>query len=176
MRFVRHLPRRVRGAGAGITIRDGPRSVNGPGLTPDRAGQTFHTRHENIPSGASHMHVEIAVAQFRPAKGDRGSSLDRIERTFGRIKSLDPAPDVDNNMPMGGFALGTTPVVWTATDNSGNTATAMQMITIAPPAPGPLSLSAPAPVTMEADAPATMVMLGATRHIPLSFVDLDHAT
>ena len=74
---------------------------------------------------------------------------------------VDPAPDVDNNMPMGGFALGTTPVVWTATDNSGNTATGTQMITIAPPAPGPLTLSAPAPVTMEANAPATMVMLGA---------------
>lgn len=40
------------------------------------------------------MHVEIAVAQFRPSKGDLRSSLDRIEDAFGHIKSLDPPPQV----------------------------------------------------------------------------------
>ncbi len=40
------------------------------------------------------MHLEIAVAQFRPSKGDLGSSLDRLEDTFAAIKSLETAPDV----------------------------------------------------------------------------------
>ncbi len=40
------------------------------------------------------MHVEIAVAQFRPVKGNPAASLDRIEESFVRILERDPVPDV----------------------------------------------------------------------------------
>ncbi len=81
--------------------------------------------------------------------------------TASAVDLVDSTPNVANNMPPAGFPQGTTPVMWSATDASGNTATAMQMITIAPMAPGPLTLTAPAPVTSEATAPATAVNLGA---------------
>lgn len=42
---------------------------------------------------------------------------------------VDPNPLVTNNAPEG-FPLGTTPVVWTATDFSGNTASATQIISV----------------------------------------------
>ena len=40
------------------------------------------------------MHVEIAVAQFRPVKGNPEASLDRIEESFALILGQDPVPDV----------------------------------------------------------------------------------
>jgi NAD+ synthetase len=40
------------------------------------------------------MHVEIAVAQFRPVKGNPAASLDRIEESFTRILEGDSVPDV----------------------------------------------------------------------------------
>ena len=77
------------------------------------------------------------------------------------VDLVDASPSVANDMPAAGFPQGTTGVMWTATDASGNTATAMQMITIAPMAPGPLSLTAPGAITSEATAPASAVTLGA---------------
>ena len=73
----------------------------------------------------------------------------------------DTNPTVSNDMPANGFPLGTTPVTWTATDASGNSATAQQMITITTPSGGPLTLTAPGAITLEAAAPATMATLGA---------------
>ena len=40
------------------------------------------------------MHLEIAVAQFQPAKGDPEASLARIGEVFARCKASDPAPDL----------------------------------------------------------------------------------
>lgn len=74
---------------------------------------------------------------------------------------VDPAPQLSNNMPANGFPEGTTPVTWTATDNSGNTSSAMQMVTVTAPSAGPLTLTAPADISSEATGPQTMVMLGA---------------
>src|SRR5574337_1789204 len=45
---------------------------------------------------------------------------------------VDPHPTVTNNAPSGGFPVGTTTVTWTAKDGSGNTATALQTVTIIP--------------------------------------------
>ena len=42
----------------------------------------------------------------------------------------DPAAAVSNNAPAGGFAAGSTTVIWTATDASGNAATANQTVTV----------------------------------------------
>ena len=74
---------------------------------------------------------------------------------------VDPSPAVANDMPAAGFPVGTTAVVWTATDASGNVANSTQMITITAPSAGPLTLTAPGPITQEATAPATNVTLGA---------------
>jgi hypothetical protein len=73
---------------------------------------------------------------------------------------VDMSPAVDNDMPADGFPMGMTPVTWTATDASSNTATAMQMVNVAPPSSGPLAISAPGNVAQEATAPLSMVMLG----------------
>ena len=43
---------------------------------------------------------------------------------------VDPNPSVSNNAPAGGFPLGITTVVWTATDASGNSANDNQLVTI----------------------------------------------
>lgn len=73
---------------------------------------------------------------------------------------VDQAPQVSNNMPANGFPEGTTPVMWTAADSSGNTTNAMQMVTVSPPSSGPLTLTAPANILSEATAPQSNVMLG----------------
>jgi hypothetical protein len=44
--------------------------------------------------------------------------------------NADPAPVVTSNAPAAGFPIGTTTVTWTATDASGNKATALQNVTI----------------------------------------------
>ena len=43
---------------------------------------------------------------------------------------VDPAPTVSNNAPANGFPVGTTTVIWTAMDSSGNAATDTQLVTI----------------------------------------------
>ncbi len=73
---------------------------------------------------------------------------------------VDPNPVVSNDGPATGFPQGTTRVVWTATDASGNVAFATQMVTVLPMIPGGLSLTPPAAITMEATAPLTAVSLG----------------
>jgi len=64
------------------------------------------------------------------------------------VDLVDPNPAISNDSPANGFPPGTTRVTWTATDASGNTSFATQMITIAPVVPGSLTLTPPAPVTM----------------------------
>jgi len=72
---------------------------------------------------------------------------------------VDMSPGLTNDMPAGGFPMGTTPVMWTATDSSGNVATSMQSVTIAPPSSGPLTITAPSNVSQEATAPLSAVAL-----------------
>lgn len=74
---------------------------------------------------------------------------------------VDPSPAVANDMPAAGFPVGTTAVLWTATDASGNAANGTQMITVTAPSAGPLTLTAPGQITQEATAPASAVTLGA---------------
>ena len=77
------------------------------------------------------------------------------------IDLVDPTPAVSNDMPANGFPMGTTPVMWTAVDSSGNSATAMQMVTVTEPSSGPLTIAAPANISQEASAPLSSIMLGA---------------
>ncbi|MDH3747743.1 MAG: HYR domain-containing protein, partial [Gammaproteobacteria bacterium] len=74
---------------------------------------------------------------------------------------VDANPAITNDMPAAGFPMGTTAVMWTATDSSGNAGTAMQMVTVSAPSNGPLAITAPANVTQEATAPLSVIMLGA---------------
>lgn len=73
---------------------------------------------------------------------------------------VDSNPTISNDMPGAGFPMGTTPVMWTATDSSGNAGTGMQMVTVAAPSTGPLSITAPANVTQEATGAVSDVALG----------------
>jgi len=74
---------------------------------------------------------------------------------------VDGNPMIANDMPTAGFPMGVTAVTWTATDGSGNTATAAQMVTVTAPSSGPLAITAPANISQEATAPLSTVMLGA---------------
>ncbi len=40
------------------------------------------------------MLLRIAIAQFRPRKRDLDATLARVDELFGRVKALDPAPDL----------------------------------------------------------------------------------
>ena len=74
---------------------------------------------------------------------------------------VDSNPVITNDMPAAGFPMGTTAVLWTATDASNNVATATQMVTVAAPTGGALAITAPANITQEATAQLSVVMLGA---------------
>jgi hypothetical protein len=62
----------------------------------------------------------------------RGTHVDLGQPTVG--DACDAQPDVGNDAP-GVFLLGTTTVTWTATDESGNSASAMQFVAIVPGSP-----------------------------------------
>ena len=64
--------------------------------------------------------------------------------------AVDPNPTVTNNAPAAGFPVGTTVVTWTATDASGNSASATQLVTINPtiPAAGVWAEAADAEITL----------------------------
>ncbi len=75
--------------------------------------------------------------------------------------AVDSAPAMQNDAPAQGFPVGVTTVIWTATDASNNTSTAMQLVTINAMAPGSnLTITAPGNVQQEATGPATAVALG----------------
>ncbi|MEM8981895.1 MAG: HYR domain-containing protein [Pseudomonadota bacterium] len=73
---------------------------------------------------------------------------------------VDPNPTMTNDAPAAGYPMGMTVVTWSATDASGNAATAEQTVTITAPNAGPLTLTAPADVSAEATAPLTNPALG----------------
>jgi cyclophilin family peptidyl-prolyl cis-trans isomerase len=63
-----------------------------------------------------------------------------------------------NNAPANGFPVGTTSVVWTATDSAGNTATCTQSVKVR--LPGKPQITCPPDVTAVATGPLTPVTLG----------------
>lgn len=63
-----------------------------------------------------------------------------------------------NDAPAAGFLLGTTEVTWTAVDSSGNSATAIQLVTVEDTTPPELSV--PLDITIEATAVLTVVEIG----------------
>lgn len=113
----------------------------------------------------------VSVGDTTPPTIDKPADL-QVETT-GALTSVDigaatatdlvdTSPNLSNDMPAAGFPLGSTAVTWTATDASGNVATAVQMITVAQPSGGgPLTVTAPADVTVEASAALSAVTLGA---------------
>ncbi len=70
---------------------------------------------------------------------------------------IDPNPTVTNNAPTGGFPIGDNVVTWTATDNSGNSNNATQIVTIVS-APVKLAIidSYPNASTVEDKAPSNI--------------------
>ncbi len=72
---------------------------------------------------------------------------------------VDPDPAVTENSPASGFPTGETIVTWTATDASGNTSTASQIIRILAADSEPLTLTPPAQITMETETLLTILSL-----------------
>jgi len=59
------------------------------------------------------------------------SQLTHISLTAPKVvDDVDPTPTLTNDAPSNGFPLGTNAVTWTATDDAGNTATALQRVTL----------------------------------------------
>jgi len=59
------------------------------------------------------------------------SQLTHISLTTPKVvDDVDPTPTLTNDAPSNGFPLGTNAVTWTATDDAGNTATALQRVTL----------------------------------------------
>ena len=87
--------------------------------------------------------------------GGGNTTVDLGTPTFSDI--ADPSPTVSNNAPVSGFPVGTTTVVWTATDASGNSASDTQLVMINASA---FTVTAPPAVTTEATGPTTVVALG----------------
>jgi len=87
--------------------------------------------------------------------GGGNTMVDLGSPTFSDL--VDPNPLVSNNAPANGFAVGTTTVVWTATDFSGNSASDIQQVTINGSS---FTVTPPPAVTAEATGPRTMVTLG----------------
>jgi uncharacterized membrane protein YgcG len=80
--------------------------------------------------------------------------------------TVDATPTVTNNAPVGGFPRGTTIVIWTATDDAGNFASAEQRIVIEDKSP-PMII-APANIVAEATDFATPLSLGSPIVIDLA--------
>ncbi|MCB1761433.1 MAG: PKD domain-containing protein [Gammaproteobacteria bacterium] len=85
---------------------------------------------------------------------------------IGQASSDDGSPVV-NDAPADGFPLGTTEVIWSATDAAGNTGTAMQRITVVDTTP-PV-LSAPSDLTLQGD--QNIGMATATDIFPVEIVN-----
>jgi hypothetical protein len=71
---------------------------------------------------------DVTVEESDPT----GTTVDLGQPTVSDLR--DPNPVVTNNAPAK-FPLGATTVTWTATDASGNTATAQQKVTVVPGSP-----------------------------------------
>ena len=87
--------------------------------------------------------------------GGGDTMVDLGTPTFSDL--VDPNPTISNNAPANGFPVGTTTVVWTATDASGNSASDTQLVTINDSS---FTVTPPADVTIEATGPTTTVALG----------------
>ncbi len=76
--------------------------------------------------------LEDRMVPVRP--GARGTTVRLVEPTV--TDNLDPHPTLTNNAPST-FPMGQTTVTWTATDASGNTSTAEQVVTVTSQYPPP---------------------------------------
>ncbi|MCX6537428.1 MAG: HYR domain-containing protein [Acidobacteria bacterium] len=79
------------------------------------------------------------------ATGSTGTPVDIGQATA--TDNRDANPVVTNDAPTGGFPLGVTTVTWTATDASGNKATAVQLVTVKDTTPP--TITAPPDVTAQ---------------------------
>ena len=79
--------------------------------------------------------------------------------TVTATDNIDPNLTITNNIPQNGFPLGTTTITYTATDDSGNSSSSTQRVTIRDTTPP--TITAPTDITLEATGILTMLALGA---------------
>jgi len=117
----------------------------GPTCSP-ASGELFPIGNTTVNCVATHSGDELA-ASFTVSVNDStppaiqapqnvisnasGEVLTTVSLGFPIVSDIvDANPSVSNNAPSTGFPPGTTSVVWTATDNHGNFAVAVQMVTV----------------------------------------------
>lgn len=83
---------------------------------------------------------------------------------------VDSTPTITNNAPSQGFPVGVSTVIWSATDDSGNSATDTQTVTITD-TKSP-AITAPPSITQEATGPLTSINLGTPTATDIADPDL----
>ena len=116
----------------------------------------------NTSMATQQVHIYDTIAPTISAPFDRtvDAEGERTEVLLGvpiSEDSADPVLTITNDAPSLGFEVGTTVVTWTATDDSGNSASDTQTITVRPLA---VSVTAPADRSAEATGAQTEVTLG----------------
>ena len=101
---------------------------------------TAQDAHGNPASDAFSITVRDTTPPTIVAPSDRTvqatGTLTPVDLGIPTVSDLvDLAPAVGNDAPSGGFPVGTTLVTWTATDASGNVATAVQRVVVTQPGP-----------------------------------------
>jgi myo-inositol-hexaphosphate 3-phosphohydrolase len=101
---------------------------------------TAQDAHGNPASDAFSITVRDTTPPTIVAPSDRTvqatGTLTPVDLGMPTVSDLvDLAPAVGNDAPAGGFLVGTTLVTWTATDASGNVATAVQRVVVTQPGP-----------------------------------------
>ena len=130
---------------------------------------TAQDANKNVSRGRQHVTLQDATAPVISAPGDitMEATGPTTLVTLGKAIAHDLFSfNITQNAPSNGFTVGTTPVVWTATDSSGNHATATQFVTIADTTPP--TLIAPRDISVEANALLTTpVILGSASALDL---------
>lgn len=128
-------------------VEQGPASETGNGIANGTGNSNGNNAGEDNASDDSTDTIAPSIKKPKDITKEATGHLTPVDLATPDVSdNEDPSPTIANNAPANGFPLGTTIVQWKATDDSGNSATATQTVTITDTtAP---SITAPADITI----------------------------